>query len=449
MWRDWGPFYSRTEGPDGSMRVRALGPVWERRSRADTPAALIAARPFYAREVMADRWILEDWLWPVGRASRLDRDYTWRVLSGYYHDTDTSLPLGSYHFCILPFYFQGRNSSGEPYMALFPLGGRIDEFLLRERIDFILFPLWARTKIHDLRTLHLLYPVYSKTDHHNVQCRRFWPFYGYLRHSGRYSKTFIAWPFWNRIEWEYPRSRGYGYILLPFYGRQNLTTESTRMFLPPLFRVTQGMQMNRVHCPWPFLQYERGRVNRLYLWPVWGYRNEPGRRYDFALWPLFSRIAQDRGSTMLYAHRFHPFIYHDVIEHRGPGDREGPPAARRFECWPIASWDRVDDAREFRMPDLWPGRDPVPVARSWAPLWSIVHFRAQGDRSDFELLWGLVRRQVCGDVAARTSLFPIVEWSRDQNAGVTAHSWSVLKGLVGYERKGDEGRVRLLYFIAF
>ena len=71
-----------------------------------------------------------------------------------------------------------------------------------------------------------------------------------------------------------------------------------------------------------------------------------------------------------------------------------------------------------------------------------------GDR-ETELLWGLYRRSARGDEAARTSVFPLVEWSGDRRAGADRSSWSLLKGLAGSEREGDRRTWRLLYFIRF
>ncbi len=99
----------------------------------------------------------------------------------------------------------------------------------------------------------------------------------------------------------------------------------------------------------------------------------------------------------------------------------------------------------FRMLDLWPFKHSGPIERNLAPFWTLYRREAAGDLWESELLWGLYRHRTRADCERYVSLFPLFTWHRD-DAG-SNRSFSILKGLIGYE-SGDEGRrLQLLYLL--
>jgi hypothetical protein len=118
--------------------------------------------------------------------------------------------------------------------------------------------------------------------------------------------------------------------------------------------------------------------------------------------------------------------------------------ARYWHCWPLCSYERLGEQTRFRTLMLWPLRHSAPIAREYAPLWTLYTHSAAGQNTDDEVLWGLMRRQRRGAEQSRFSVFPLVEWSRDQRA-TDQREWNLLKGLVGYERTGTNAQLRLLW----
>ena len=119
---------------------------------------------------------------------------------------------------------------------------------------------------------------------------------------------------------------------------------------------------------------------------------------------------------------------------------------RYWHVWPLCDYERIDAQSRFRALKLWPLRHSAMIEREFAPIWTLYQHTTAGTNSSDELLWGFLRRQNRGDEASRFSLFPLVEWSHDDQ-GETTRDWHLLKGLVGYERTGTNANLRLLWFI--
>jgi hypothetical protein len=123
----------------------------------------------------------------------------------------------------------------------------------------------------------------------------------------------------------------------------------------------------------------------------------------------------------------------------------GEVAARTLKVWPLFSYQRANDYYRFRFPSLCPVRDFPVIERNYAPLWTLYTRSACGAVTEDELLWGLVQYRRSEEGLLKTSLFPLFSVERAQAGAPT--EWSVLKGLIGRERDGDQNRIRLLYFI--
>lgn len=453
---DWGPLISRRQDVHGDMRLRILGPFFERAISAEGQT-LTAVRPLasYYDHPDVERHGM-DVLWPVAHYKGFRDERSVRVLLAYYSRFDVNDPESRYRVWVLPFYFQGRDVHGEEYMAVFPLGGRIHELLGQDRMMFVLFPLYGRSELNDIVSHNVLWPIISRTTGEDVYRFRVFPFYGQSRYRDRHNKKFVMWPFWTSAEWHYPTSQGSGYILFPLYGRIDLTDQQSWLVLPPFFRVSQGARQNAYLLPWPLFQRRTGEVNQTYLWPIAGQRRVPGVETRFFLWPVVHQERVERGNNV--AHRMYvlPFYYSDV--HRERADAPPPLApdqpvprgsvvSNYQKIWPLVSYRREGDAVRFRMLDLWPLKQTAAIERNYAPIWTLIQNTRVEDRSDTEIFWGLYRRETRGEDRSYTSLFPLIEWERDERDSIERRRWSLLKGLIGYEREDTKRRYRALYIL--
>ncbi len=175
----------------GDMHQRALGPIYE---RADTSWGqhYTGVRPFYSkiRDDAADRTNTEI-LWPLALTKSFKDQYQVRFLTALYLNTNVNDPQSRYRFWLVPFYFQGRDTFGEEYIALFPLGGTVREFIGQDKISFALFPLWMKSSLKGVESKHLFWPIYAKTLGGDIDRFRVFPFYAHNDVKDEYRKTAV------------------------------------------------------------------------------------------------------------------------------------------------------------------------------------------------------------------------------------------------------------------
>jgi len=446
---DWGFIASRQPDIHGDMRTKVLGPFIEYASSTNG-MEFRAFRPLHSKvyDPVARRES-HDIIWPIASARRFESEFKWRFLLTYYHDFDVNDPVSRYRFWILPIYFQGRDAKKQRYAAVFPLGGSIHEFLMRDEIDFILWPLWTYSSINEVETRDVLWPIYSKTEGKGIYRFRIFPFYARSHHRDKFEKRFIMWPFWTWARYKEPGNSGVGYIVWPLWGRIKLEDQMTWMFIPPLFRFSKGQRLDYSYYPWPFIQHSRGLVEKRYFWPIWGEKHMHGYYRNFALWPIIHHTRVDRGKTLAKTTMVVP-VYLSSTSVESQRDEEGHRAVKGVyrKIWPVFSYRREGNESFFRTLELWPLRTPAPMERLYAPLWTLYSRTALGENADHELLWGLYRQRRRGEEVFSSALFPVWEWRRDDR-DEEKREFNILKGLVGYSREGTQKQFRVLYFLRF
>jgi hypothetical protein len=441
---DYGFLASRGTDVNGNTRTRALGPLWESAS-ATQGWHMAALRPFYSTyEVPAEEITGQDFLWPLSTRRQRGNESLARygIFFSFKHD-DPNQMTGKrrYRFWLLPFYFQGRDKDGLEYKAVFPLGGTIREFLGRDEIRFVLFPIRVTSKLNDLSSSSWLWPVFSKTTGDGVEMKRVFPFYGRHTREGAFEKKFILWPIWTQTRYDYRKSSGKGFILFPLFGHTKLTDQTTWWVLPPFFRYTKGEAMDLLYAPWPFIQYSRGPVDKLFIWPLWGHKKSGVLERSFYLWPIFWNEKVTHGDEV--QRRFIAAPFFQNLKSSTPAQPDRPARVRSQKVWPLYSYRRVGEDSRFRVLELWPFSDTAAVERNWAPWWSILSRNRHGGNRDWELLWGLYRQNAREDGGRYWSLFPLFDRYRE---GDGRRGWSLLKGLLGSESVDSQRQLRLLYF---
>jgi hypothetical protein len=243
-----------------------------------------------------------------------------------------------------------------------------------------------------------------------------------------------------------------------------------------LFRWAQSETQKVINCPWPFLRYARGPVDRLQAWPLWGTKTislldgkegEDKRRLmttSFFLWPLGGSQVIERKDMLVKRWQFLPFLYSErEMDKRGTRNSErgeqdaqavesdkdveamGPVSSRYFKLWPLMVYRREGDVARFRILALWPGKHLANVERNYSRLWSLYSSVRIGHAREDELLWRLFYHRRDHDGTRTVSLFPLFRWRKAPRAGGDLE-WKFLLGLVGYKREGLQKTLRLLYF---
>ena len=402
VYADFYPFYETVCGTNG--------------------ASFTAVRPFYSRSETEERW-QRDYLWPLFTQKGFKEETYARFLFLGWH---ADFPGPRERTWLLPFYYQGTAQDGTNYAALFPFGGRICEFLGRDQVEFALFPLLARSRVNDVKTLSVLWPIFSRTQGDRVERFRVWPLYGTSQLEGEYRKRFICWPLYTSVKFTNPRNPGGGYILFPFYGRVTTDKATNRWYLPPFFRFSEGGGQRIIYAPWPFIQRSDGDVQKRYLWPLVGTKKVGTVTRNFWAWPIIWNSRVEYTDHDVMRRNVLPFYYSEkkVVTRSSEKSDVGEVAERYWKIWPLMSWERTEEASRFRLLELWPLRRMAGIERNWAPLWTLYR-RAENDQGvEHRLLWGL------GEL--------------EKGAGKT--KWSLLKGVLGYRNEDDNRSIQVLFF---
>jgi hypothetical protein len=445
---DIGPICSADTDLHGNERTRMLGPFVETRRREDG-TRFTAVRPLFAEaeDPVRDRTIT-DIVWPLGMLKDRQGETDWRFLLLFGHDFGARDSESRHRWALFPLLFGGEDVHGEKYFAFFPFGGKLNEFLMQDRITFALFPLYAYSEHGDNKTHSVLWPLISHTEGDDVSRFRVLPFYAVSTNKDRWTKRFVMWPFWSDVKYLYPDQEGGGFVLFPVFGKVDVEDRHSRMLIPPFFKYEWAEGHRALNCPWPILQFHRGDIDRSYVWPLFGKEAMGHEKQWFALWPILSGKRADRPDHVARHFRALPFVHYESKTHEGPGAEVPQPVfSRYFKLWPLFSYRREDDASRFRVLAIEPMKQTPGIERSWAPIWSLYTRERVGNATESELLWGMYRRRR-DQKERRLSVFPLLQTSASTSDD-SRRAWSLFYGLLGYKREGLHKQYRVLYFLKF
>ena len=399
-------------------------PLYENYS-ATNETRFLAVRPFYSwtDDPATERW-RKDYLWPFyTRKGFKDETYSRFLFFGY--STDFSEEDDRHRNWVIPFYYQGVDTHGQGYFAIFPFGGTIHEFLGRDRVMFVLFPIYGQSQVNDVKTTSVVWPIYSRSRGEKVNRTRVWPFYGQTDLYGEYRKKFILWPFYNSVQYTNERNPGGGFILVPVYGRVKTERSLNYWFVAPLFRYMTSEEQWIVHAPWPFIQMADGEMHKRIVWPFYGNKSLGTLTRRYFLWPFFWNNKTEYARHTQHRRYAIPFFAYqtDVVTKETKTHAAGDVSSRYWKIWPLMSWERQLGNSRFRTLELWPLRNTPGIERNWAPWWTLYRRMNDDGEIGHHVLWGCYR-----------------QWKSPER-----FEWSLLKGLAGYKKEQDHRRYRLLF----
>jgi hypothetical protein len=388
-------------------------------------ASFYAVRPFYSHtaDPATERW-RKDYLWPLyTKKGFQEEQYSRFLFFGY--SADFTPEDDRHHNWVIPFYFQGVDANGESYFALFPIGGTIHEFLGRDEIMFVLFPIFGKSRINDVKTTTVLWPIYSRSQGGKVDRFRVWPLYGTSSVLGEFDKKFVLWPIYTSVQYTNDRNPGGGFILVPIYGHIKTEKADNYWLVPPFIRYTTSDDQWIVHAPWPFIQMADGIMYKRIVWPLYGKKHLGTLTRQYFLWPL---IWNNKTEYVYYdQHRrlAVPFFSYEskVVTKPTAGHEVGEVFSRYWKLWPLMSWERNETDSRFRTLDLWPLRNTPGIERNWAAYWTLYRRTNADGAIGHDLLWGLYR----------------------QTKSPERFEWSLLKGLVDYKKTQNNREYRFLF----
>lgn len=287
------PLFVRPEKPDGTIKSSEyLVPFLFQKIHADG-ASVQGFRPVYlhVRECGRETTML---FYPL---------FTWQKEAGYRY---FSFPqLINYRrqterhrqtirdFDVWPFYFsRERGDPDESYRAAFPLGGTIRHRFGKDRIHFVLFPLYAEVERNGAHTTHASWPFLRLIEGGGHKGFKFWPLFGHRRREGDYDDKFYLWPLiyhsTNHLSQSQPDVK---LGVLPFYTRETAPGYINENYLWPFFGYshrTEPVKYHEQRYLWPFLVQGRGDVRYVNRWaPIYTHSVVKGYDKTWLAWPLY------------------------------------------------------------------------------------------------------------------------------------------------------------------
>jgi hypothetical protein len=424
-------------------RTEALGPLfYEQQSDLGLTWAV---PPLFSHHIEPQIDALENnFLYPLLTYERFGKEYRWQLgqlfsFAGGRQPNDSEKS----RFTIFPIYFQQRSSdTNDNYTALLPVYGHLNDRLMRDRIFFVMFPIYCETRKRDVVTDNYLFPFSHLRHGDGLSGWQLWPLVG-AEHKVVTSKTngfgdvetiaghdryFALWPIHS---WQ---SNGIGTgnpetfrADLPLYSARRSPQRDATTVLWPFFTWIDD-RTNHFHewqGPWPFVVFARGEDRNISrVWPIFSHSQNKTTENDSYLWPLYQRkethadpLEKTRKSVLFYA-------YSAVTEKNTQTGAE----KKRVDMWPFFTWHREFDGNE-RLQIFAPLEPALPnnrgIERNWSPLWSLWRreHNAKTGATSQSLLWNFYRREVAPG----------------------SKKCSLLFGLFQYQFDGENKRLRLFY----
>jgi len=428
------PFYTEISRGGGGTELELLGgAIRMRRSRPQGPFQQFALRPLVIVDRTETGDTLSHFLTPFGSSRNSGPEYTWHLIPIARYDRQI-LPSGDleWTFLSLPGIYWARRADGRTLRAFFPFGGVLEDFLSYDRIEFVLFPLFART-VRDKRiTYTFLWPIFSYTTGEGGSGWRFWPFYGTTQVDGSFHRSFALWPIvhWQTNNmWAPPEKQEHKWMVFPLVGHTWRDTYRATSFLWPFFGYARDpkTQFWSWDGPWPIVRLHHDPQTdtfRTRFWPFYSHYHGEGLDSNWYMWPIVNVRTEEYPTsrkTGLYILPFwQSWTRHDV--------EAGRSTFRKL--WPLVQVERVGQHRlKYAFPALNPlWRTPdidemyawiyelytrerdhdVVRERSWLGLYRREKDGAE-DRRSFVGLWA---RRRFGQTVETSLLFGILRWRK-------------------------------------
>jgi len=440
--------YRSSEAVDYAT-LHLLGPLFKaERKQTEHETAF---RPlFYRSSDPARGAALVDVLFPLYRYRR-DRDMVeWNLLSILRYESQDYPERQRREYSLFPLFEYGHGDGRPTSYAFFPLAAHVYNWFGREETEYLLFPLWSRTRHRDgTRVDNVLWPFFARIHGDDPQEHGFkiWPVVGSASRPGHYDKFFLLWPFWisndTRLDSDAPRHDRYAF---PFWLYTETPRRSERTVLWPLFSWVEqrgDQPYSVINAPWPLVLIAKGEYRHgLNILPFYGDVTTGTSRTRWYLWPLYRQQTSTLDTVIRTRQSLFYLLYTD-LEEQVKGDRTI--RSHRRLLWPLFGYYYKDGVSRFYTPALVEPFFPESegVERNWSPFWRIYQTRwDQAGNRVSSLLWNLYWRET-GPTGTAWEFFPLVSYWNEPKVKL---EWTLLKGLVRYQRSKEEGRrLHLLY----
>ena len=413
-------------------RTEILGPIFHSQT-AETEKQW-AIHPLISRtEDQSLEYLEWDFLYPLLSYDQFGQEYRFHIFQLFNFSGGGDVEGTNRHrFSLFPFYFQQRSKNPDyNYTALFPFYGTLKNRLFKDEIKFVAFPLYVRTEKKGVTTWNAPYPIFHIRRGEELTGWQVWPLAGHETKDHTFKtdsfgdpelvpghrKLFILWPIF------FEQRLGLGttnpvahHVLFPAYVLERSPLRDSSTYLWPLFTYTddRGKKYREWGAPWPFVVVARGEgKTATRVWPLFGHAHNKHLRSDFILWPVYKMNALHAPPAKRRRTRILLFLYSDIVLE----NTETKTRQIRRDQWPLFTYKKEHDGRErlqvlALLEPLLPNNKSI--ERNYSPLWSV--WRSEKNprtgKSSQSLLWNLYRRDKSPEQTKTSALFGLVQRQR-------------------------------------
>lgn len=405
------PLAVEQQQPDGSIRSgEYVGPLFFTSHEPGRPAHR-GFRPFYLKSATTDRQTVA-FLYPLFVWDQRDgyRSFTFFQLINRQQET-ASDQTAIHRFDVWPFYFSRTTpDSATSYRAFFPFGGVIKERFGKDRIQFVLFPLYSHTEKNGLHITHAPWPFLRFIDgagHHGFE---FWPLFGQRARAQDYERQFYLWPLFYKSARQLSEPVPTVSVgALPFYSRDTAPGYRNENYLWPFFGYTRRTEPYRYaenRYLWPFFVQGAGDQRHVNRWaPFYTHSIIKGYDKTWVLWPVYRHATWSQDGIAQKKNQFLFFVYWSLQQRSQTNPSAAP--AHKTHLWPLVSaWDNGAGRRQWQVFSpfevffphnetirqvysplfalyRYDRSDPATVRQAW--LWNAVTYRQSAQGNEFHV----------------------------------------------------------------
>jgi hypothetical protein len=442
------PFYlKQQQSGDRGKSEQFLGPIFFAKGTA--AGEVQGFRPFFMVEKEGDKQS-GTFLYPVfswyNEPAYHDSSFLLLINRRHYDDGSQGQ---SAHFDLWPFY--SSHETGDPatsYHALFPIVGTVKQRFRKDRMSWVLFPLYFDTEEKGMEITTMPWPFFAYirgAGHHGFE---FWPVYGQRWRTGDYDKRFFLWPFFYKFDRDLSTEQPtYSIGALPFYTRDSGPGSLNVTFAWPLFgftRQTRPVRYNEQRYLWPFLVQGQGEERNINRWaPLYTHSVIKGYDKTWVLWPLFRHGTWEDTGIAEERNQFFYFLYFSQTQRSLTNPAAAP--ANKTHVWPLFSyWDNGAGRRQVQfispLEVFFPNNDTM--RQLYNPLFAVYTYDRQGAAASRHcLLWGaLTYRRSATD--REFHLGPLLS----VHTAEASKRVAFVGGVFGWQRRPGEAHSRFFLF---
>ncbi len=434
-------------------RTEAIGPLfYDEQKNTEKTWAIPPLFSYYSNPEVESREY--DFLYPLWNYEYYGQEYRWQLFQLFsFAGGQEPDEHGARRFTIFPLYFQQRSPvTNENYTALIPFYGHLQHRLFRDKIFFVMFPIYGQSQRRDVVTDNYLYPIFHLRHGDGMHGWQVWPLvgnehkdvttqtngYGDISIVGGYDKFFALWPVFfkssiDNISDERPQpgsgrfvkhrnsraanSPEESWAMLPLYMQTRGPQRDSTTVLWPLFSWIDdyGKEYREWQGPWPFVIFTRGEGKTTSrVWPFFSWSHNDSMESDSYLWPFYTFRRTHADLLDLKRTRILFYLYENSVEKNLQTGLD----KRRVDAWPFFTYHR-DFNGKSRLQILALVEPAVPnntrVERNWSPLWSIwvSEHNPQTGASGQSLFWNLYRHESTPQSRKCSLLFGLFQYQSD------------------------------------